>query len=148
MRIGVILVGALLPMSCGGSSKTTLSNETPLAAAGSAGATHGACSIPRDSFDAGPGSCAVARAYVTCHTPSGAGCLCLSDDPTTCPDCAETFQNAQLSCESKCAANEYAVSCGGPPRPNGNVAYQGVPAGCHSLSGTPGGNQYACCPCD
>ena len=108
----------------------------------------GQCQWPDSLNDAGPGACAVARTYVACTYPAGGGCSCLSDDPTSCPECGPS---TGATCRSMCGANDYAVSCGGPPQPiaDGGVGfeYQSVPAACSVLAVTPGGNAYACCPC-
>lgn len=109
-----------------------------------------ACRWPESLNDAGPGirACAVGRAYVECSYPSGAGCGCISNDPTTCPGCGPA---TGATCHSQCAANEYAVSCGGPPAllPDGGIGdpYQDAPAACTVIAGTPAGNSYSCCPC-
>jgi hypothetical protein len=107
-----------------------------------------ACQWPASLNDAGPGACTVGRAYVVCSYPSGGGELCISDDPTSCPGFSST------ACTNKCAPNEYAVSCGGPPpgpTADGGApafTYQEAPAGCVSVGFTPGGNEYSCCPCE
>jgi len=108
----------------------------------------GQCHWPESLNDAGPGACAVGYAYVDCRFPSGAGCLCISNDPTSCPGCGP---GSGATCENRCASNEYAVSCGGPPRllPDGGFAsYQQAPDACVGIAGTPGGNLYSCCPCE
>jgi hypothetical protein len=152
MRIGVLLLAVgVRAVACGGEATTAGvqqgSNSNDSAGNSSAGAVTNPseCGWPVSLDDAGPGACAVGRAYVNCTGASG-GCLCLSDDPTTCAGCAEQFPGP-LTCVSECAANEYAVSCGGPPTFDG-VTYQDVPANCHLVGATPGGNQYACCPCE
>ncbi len=131
--------------------------------AGGSTASPGPCKWPASLDDAGPGACSVARAYVHCTYPSGVACeggarasspsglgmSCLSDDLTSCSGCIST--TGVMTCMSVCAANEYAVSCGGPPRPSpdGGFAadYQGPPDGCVGVDGTPAGNSYSCCPC-
>ncbi|MEO8901941.1 MAG: hypothetical protein ABI627_10475 [Polyangiaceae bacterium] len=151
MRIGVALLGVgLMAVGCAGeaSKRGAEQGANPNGSAGKPGAASASsseCTWPASLNDAGLGACGVGRAYVNCTGPSG-GCLCLSDDPTTCAACAEQFQGP-LTCVSECAANEYAVSCGGPPQPGSGFVYQDVPAACHSVAATPGGSQYACCPC-
>ncbi len=108
------------------------------------------CHWPESLNDAGPGACTVGRAYVVCHFPSGAGCLCISDDPTSCPNCGPV---TGATCQNVCAQGEYAVSCGGPPIPiglpdGGFGSYQKAPDGCTGVGATPGGNLYSCCPCE
>jgi hypothetical protein len=117
----------------------------------SAAATQ-ACRWPESLNDAGPGvrACGVGRAFVECTYPSGAGCGCISDDPTSCPGCGPA---SGATCRSRCAPNEYAVSCGGPPAlplPDGSFAslYQDAPDACVGVAGTPAGNLYSCCPCE
>ncbi|MES1173008.1 MAG: hypothetical protein ABUL62_01675 [Myxococcales bacterium] len=137
MRIGARLAGiGLLACACGGEAAPNGSKQT---------GTPSECGRPTVSADAGSGACSVARAYVSCTSANG-GCLCLSDDPTTCSNCAAQFPGP-LTCVSQCAASEYAVSCGGPPQPGGGTTYRDVPAACHVVASTPGGSQYACCPC-
>jgi hypothetical protein len=108
------------------------------------------------------GACTVGRAYVVCKYPSGVVCdggfgasspgginmLCISDDPAGCPGCSATSGTA--TCMNRCAPNEYAVSCGGPPMqlPDGGFGgYQEPPDACVGAGGTPAGNEYLCCPC-
>jgi hypothetical protein len=121
------------------------------------------CHWPAGLNDGGPGACHVGRAYVECAYSEGVTCedgtgafspdgvteLCLSNDGRSCSGCRSTTGTA--ACASKCAVNEYAVSCGGPPRPtpDGGSAseYQSAPTGCIAIGSTPGGNTYSCCPC-
>jgi len=123
----------------------------------------GQCPWPASLNDAGPGACTVGRAFVECSYPSGVVCdgglgasggsgitmLCISDDPTSCSGCASTAGAA--TCKNRCAANEYAVSCGGPPipSPDGSFSddYQAPPHGCVGAGVTPGGSAFSCCPC-
>jgi hypothetical protein len=123
------------------------------------------CHWPASLNDAGPGACAVGRAYVSCSYPTGVSCEggggassksgvsmgCISDDPTSCEGCGST--SGAATCKSICAPNEYAVSCGGPPHPSNDggpdeFVYQQAPANCRDVGVTPGGNQYSCCPCE
>jgi hypothetical protein len=101
----------------------------------------GACHWPAD--DAGPNvtACTVGRAFVECMYPSGETCECISDDPTTCAGCG--VADAAATCRSKCAANQYAVSCGGVP----GMTYQTAPTACVGVASSPEGNEYSCCPC-
>jgi hypothetical protein len=103
----------------------------------------GACHWPADLGDAGPTvtACSVGRAFVECMYPSGATCECISDDPTTCTGCG--LADAAATCQSKCAANQYAVSCGGVP----GMTYQTAPTACVGVASSPEGNEYSCCPC-
>jgi len=155
-----------LPPFCGGGEPQPPPTAADVSNAGDAGtepdggdrvpekgatdASHdaGQCRWPDSLDDGGPGACAVARAYVQCTYPSGAGCFCLNDDPTSCPECGP---NTGAVCTSVCAPDEYAVSCGGPPRvlSDGGVGfdYQSAPASCTPAGATPGGNEYSCCPC-
>lgn len=103
-----------------------------------------------DDVDSGVRACVVGQAHVQCYFSSGAGYGCLSDDPTTCsifgPENGAT-------CTNDCEANEYAVSCGGPPKytsPDGSIgfSYQEVPEVCKIIVGNPSGNVIACCPCE
>jgi hypothetical protein len=116
--------------------------------------------------DAGPGSCRVGRFHLECTYPTGATCddgttytgtggvrmLCVSEDPTTCPGCHPT--SGTVSCESKCSANQYATSCGGPPRlalDGGGTDrgyYQEPPDVCQLATPTPSGMGFYCCPCE
>jgi hypothetical protein len=125
---------------------------------------YGQCRWPASLDDAGPGACLVGRAYVQCSYPSGVTCdggegafspegitqLCISNDPASCSGCNST--EGAATCKSVCAPNEYAMSCGGPPRgsPDGNSSfeYQEAPDGCVGVGFTPGGNGYYCCPCE
>jgi hypothetical protein len=123
------------------------------------------CKWPTSLDDAGPGACGVGRAYVKCTYPSGVSCeggvgasspggltmLCISEDPTSCSGCESI--SGPPTCTNMCAPNEYAVSCGGPPRFSSdggfdNFAYQQAPANCVGVGGTPAGNLYSCCPCE
>jgi hypothetical protein len=86
------------------------------------------------------GACTVERHSLTCNAPSGAGCLCVTDD-TTCPECTL----ANVTCTDGCNANEYALSCGGPPHPEDpTFTYASAPVTCRSLGATPAGNAYYC----
>ena len=115
--------------------------------------------------DAGPGACRVGRFHLECHFPEGATCdsgqsytgtggvrmLCVSDDPTSCPGCHPT--SGTVTCTSMCAPNQYATSCGGPPRlavDGGGIDpdyYQEPPAVCSLVTPTPSGMGFWCCPC-
>jgi hypothetical protein len=92
--------------------------------------------------DAGAGACAVGRHDLTCNDPSGAGCLCVTDD-SSCPGCTI----ANVTCTNQCNSNEYALSCGGPPHFDPGFTYASAPDSCRSVGATPGGNVYYCCPC-
>jgi hypothetical protein len=99
-----------------------------------------ACELPRS--DGGAGACLVARYAVECTNASG-GCSCLSDDPNVCSECPLS----KASCHSLCAKDEYAISCGGPPRFNTTTPYESAPAACRVLASFPSGGVYSCCPC-
>jgi hypothetical protein len=107
----------------------------------------GQCHWQDGLYDGGPGVCAVARAYLACTDPVRGACHCLSDDPTSCPECGPS---TGAVCKSLCASNEYAVSCGGPLdllADGGVLDDQSAPAACTIVTVTPAGNTYACCPC-
>jgi hypothetical protein len=127
--------GATLPSQTTSPSvdASTAADETPPAAK--------CVSMPDESTT--PGACDVALAFVQCTYPSGSGCGCLSNDPTTCPGCGPS---TGATCRSVCSANEYAVSCGGPPDPN--FVYEDAPDACVGAAVTPFGNEYSCCPCE
>lgn len=135
--------------------------HSPLDDAGSM-ESGGQCRWPDSLNDAGPGvrACQVGRALVQCTYPSGIACgvtssgplteWCISDDPTSCPNCRPLPSGA--TCTNQCAPGQYAVSCGGPPLvpfPDGGATsvYQETPSACTPAGVTPGGNAYACCPC-
>jgi hypothetical protein len=108
--------------------------------------------LPNDSSGCGyaagldstaPGACKVGRVQLACTLPSGGGCECVTDE-MTCSGCGSDVGGV---CQSKCGANEYAVSCGGPPPFDGSFTYADPPAGCHSGLGNPGGSAFYCCPC-
>jgi hypothetical protein len=138
---------------------------TPEVSSSDASSQLPACSWP-SPVDAGPGACRVGRAYVGCTYPSGVTCddgstytstpggvtmLCVSDDPTSCPGCRPISGTA--TCKSKCAPEQYAMSCGGPPRFTSdggfdNSYYQQSPDVCTLLAPTPSGMGFWCCPCE
>ncbi|HVV52264.1 MAG TPA: hypothetical protein VHO06_21525 [Polyangia bacterium] len=96
------------------------------------------CSWPSSLNDAdGRTACQPARAFVSCTDSTGAGCECLSDQVS----CA--CQAAGVTCQDKCAANQYAVACGGV----GPGAVPSPPDGCTFAGANPGGVAYYCCPC-
>ena len=125
-----------------------------------------ACRWPTP-VDAGPGACSVGRLHLECIYPAGVAFddgstwtspsgpvrdLCLSDDPTICPGAHSIAGPA--SCQSKCASNQYAMSCGGPPRlalDGGGydpAYYQEPPDVCTLATPTPSGMGFWCCPCE
>jgi hypothetical protein len=75
-----------------------------------------------DSFDAGVViiPCSVGNAFLTCTLPGG-GCECTSDVATCrsyCGDAAGCQDPcADASCTNRCAPDQIAMGCGGPPRP-------------------------------
>ncbi len=155
MRIQLLLGLGWLAGACGGSaaieSTSTSAGNAQGAAAGAASST-GECRALANTVDAGSAACSVARALVECASsdPTSGSCECLSDDPTTCAFCRQQL-TGEVTCVSKCAANEYAVACGGPPIINGDgTSSQGpvsAPPGCGDLGYTPAGSEFACCPC-
>jgi hypothetical protein len=87
----------------------------------------------------------VARYFLQCGPGNDITGLCLSDDPTACQG-----PNAIPHCTDQCEADEYAVSCGGPPVLDADGSVQPTPlppSACRSMGGTPGGNVFYCCPC-
>jgi hypothetical protein len=135
--------GATAPSQKNSASSDALTSSDSSTAAAETGAAE--CTRATELDDAGAGACSVALAYVECTYPSGAGCGCLSDDPTACPGCGPS---EGATCKNHCNANEYAVACGGPPSPNSNVVYQDAPDACVGASYTPAGVVFACCPCE
>src|SRR5215471_9213627 len=81
------------------------------------------CGWPSGLGDAGSGGCQAAAAFAECMNAAGEGCGCLSDSSLTCDGC----QAAGATCRDICAANQYAVACGGIG-PTANDATP--PAGC------------------
>lgn len=87
----------------------------------------------------------VGAAYFVCKDPGGGGCACVSDDPTGCIQGCNAASGA--SCQSQCAPNEYAMSCGqagggGIPRPDQEPPDARVPTG--GIMGL----VFYCCPCE
>lgn len=153
MRIGLLLLGlGWVTSACGGnaavdSKQVSAGNAQGVSTAGATGDA-AECRLPSRSADAGLGACTVARALVVCTSsaPGSGSCECLSDDPTTCAFCREQL-TGDVTCLSQCAANEYAVACGGPPIPDGDVHYEDAPSGCTGLGYSPAGSEFVCCPC-
>ncbi len=102
---------------------------------GRAGATQ--CTHDPSLDQTGPGACSVGPTLLQCFSPSGLICECVADSGTC--DCP-----AGSSCNSKCAANQYAVGCGGPTP---GVAYQTAPGSCAFSATTSVGTIFSCCPC-
>jgi hypothetical protein len=106
-----------------------------------------ACSWPA-SVDAPDGAtlsgCSAGRLLLVCKGSSSGVEVCLSSDPTQCPDSASVAADYP-TCTEQCADDEYAVGCGATDAP--------TPVGCHALTtldaslpvGFPTG--FACCPC-
>ncbi len=157
--VGLVFAVSLARATTGCSSaseSTTAKSE--------ATATPSTCQWPASLNDAGPGACSVGRAYVRCTYPSGVSCEggpgasspdgltmgCISEDLTNCSGCGST--SGAATCTDMCAPNEYALSCGGPPRLTADggfdSTYQQPPANCVGKGGTPAGNGYYCCPCE
>jgi hypothetical protein len=103
-----------------------------------------ACHAPYGFPEAGAGvtACTVRQAYVQC-TSSAGGCLCISDDPSRCPGCSASNG---YTCTNQCSPGSYGVVCGGPG-PNPPPIYQSLPSNCTNVGVTPGGSEFACCPC-
>jgi hypothetical protein len=163
------LVPALLLMSCSGSSANATSDaKSPdLPAAVEAGSALDAssldassqlpaCSLPTP-VDAGADACLIGRFHLQCTYPAGVAFgdgstftspngpvrdLCVSDDPTGCPGSHPI--SGVATCESKCAPDQYAISCGGPPDQG---YYQEPPDTCVLATPTPSGVGFWCCPC-
>ncbi|HEX4352291.1 MAG TPA: hypothetical protein VHZ95_05240 [Polyangiales bacterium] len=96
------------------------------------------------ALDGSAGQCKAARAYLTCQGSNGGGEGCLSNDLTQCPGPDPVIGETFSACKDACAADEYAVACGGP----GPGPYPSPPAGCRDSSiANPGGGSVACCPC-
>jgi len=117
-RVALLLAG-LVAVSCGG------------------GATM--CGHPAALDDAGVGACAIKRAALFCESPTLGGCECVTDDATC---------GCGIPCENKCRANEYAASCGGPPRDPPQSDYADPPPGCRNVGTFPNGGSFFCCPCE
>jgi hypothetical protein len=98
------------------------------------------CSWSSSLDDAGSTGCHAAAAFVECKNAAGEGCACLSDNSLTCDGC----QAVGATCRDVCAADQYAVACGGVGPGAGAFT---PPAGCTSAGVTPGGVGYYCCPC-
>jgi hypothetical protein len=106
-----------------------------------------ACKWPANLGPGNGGACTASRFFLACHAGDLTQ-LCTSNAPNACPN------SGGGSCESRCAPNEYAIACGGPPGlppPPGHPAPpappDNAPAGCRSAGITPGGLSFACCPC-
>ena len=93
--------------------------------------------------DAGTGPCHAARSYVTCTSPSGTGCACVSND-STCDECP---LEADATCQDNCETNEYGLACDPVRTDNGSFTFAPVPFGCRGIDGSFFGNAFYCCPC-
>jgi hypothetical protein len=97
--------------------------------------------------DAGPGvvACQVGKELFWCHDGSTQGCAWVSDAGPACP-------LPGASCLNACAADEYALQCGGVPllrQPGGPVSYQEAPTGCRRTGPSPRVEIATyCCPCE
>jgi hypothetical protein len=121
----VLLGGAI---SCANDANTDNTN-----------ALNSQCSWPSSLNGAdGRTACQPARALVSCTDSTGAGCGCLSDQ-ISCDGC----QIQGVTCRDQCAADQYAVACGGV----GPGAVPSPPDGCTFAGANPGGVAYYCCPC-
>jgi hypothetical protein len=109
-------------------------------ARGDGGAGTGAtCAWPAslDTPDAGAGACRPAHDLLSCGDE-----LCLSNDPTQCPE-ENSVTTPMSDCHDLCGAQEFAVVCGSV----GPGPISDPPAGCHGELATPGGIVFYCCPC-
>ncbi|MEO7035566.1 MAG: hypothetical protein ABI548_16690 [Polyangiaceae bacterium] len=144
MRFGVVLLVFVSPciaaFGCSG-PQLTYAPDASMAGAPDNGGSEGAdlCNLPKNSNSSPIGSCLSAAKFVDCTFDSGAGVGCLSNGATTC-DGADG-----ATCVDKCASDQFAISCGGPPAMG--VTYEDVPANCEVAANTPGGKAYACCSC-
>jgi hypothetical protein len=147
LTIAVTLAASLA--ACGGSTTSGAAGVPTDHDASEASDVDGGlqCRWPASLNDAAPGECHAARAFVNCSYTSGAGCGCLSSDPTMCPNCGPSNG---ATCQDRCTVNEYAVACGGigPPTmgaANGNAQ---PPDTCHAVGAVPSGTAFYCCPCE
>jgi hypothetical protein len=139
MRIGVLLLTCIAWAGCNGPQLTYAPDAGAAGAAGAADADAGnVCDVPKNSNSAPIGACLSAPKFVDC-TLDGSSAGCLSNGADACTG----LEGA--TCVSKCAANQYAVSCGGPAT-NG-VTYDPVPANCKIVATAQNGKSYACCSC-
>src|SRR5450432_4326419 len=108
MTRSVLLFACLVIASCGGGSN-------------GAATSGGLCPHPASLDDAGAGACTLGRAALFCESATQGGCGCVTNDQSC--GCA-------IPCQNKCHANEYALSCGGPPSPPDRdaAAYADPPA--------------------
>ena len=121
---------ALIALSCSGNNGVTTAN----------GLSSQQCRWPSVLTDGGGRTtCQAARALVSCTDSTGAGCGCISND-VSCDGC----QVSGVTCHDQCAANQYAVACGGV----GPGPVPSPPDGCTFASANPGGIAYYCCPCN
>jgi hypothetical protein len=137
--------------SAAGAEVAELSKVTKEGAAGAPGSVASAvdasgCKMPAQAPpDAGVRACGMGVTLLDCTDARGYGCECVASDPAGgCTGCgpAEGY-----TCQNKCAPNEYATACGGPPSFDGGFAYEGPPDGCRVASVTPAGLLFYCCPC-
>ncbi|HVZ33063.1 MAG TPA: hypothetical protein VG963_11590, partial [Polyangiaceae bacterium] len=106
------------------------------AAVADAGKPAGSCAALENFGAADAGSCSAARLYLSCSYAGGVTGLCLSEDPSHCPD---PQPGTALQCQDQCGSNEYAVSCSSLPRPGAPAPTLSTPPGCRSAGATPGG---------
>jgi hypothetical protein len=129
---------------CGGASLCAGVGAADAGAAGSGDATTlPGCSWPANlnPTDASSGQCNAARTLLSCKGSNGGGAGCISNDPTQCAG-LNAQPGVSFTCSDQCAANEYGAACGFGPGPAPEP-----PAGCRTMSVTPGGTLYYCCPC-
>jgi len=144
--MGLASAVVLVALACAGcSSSSSGSGSGSGSSSGSSSSLNnpGACTAPYDFPEAGAGvvACNVG-VYVACTSSQGGGCLCISDNPSECPGCSASNG---YTCTNKCGVGYFGVSCGGPG-PSGPT-YQSLPSNCTNVGYTPGGSEFACCPC-
>jgi len=96
----------------------------------------------KSSLPAAPAGCRAAAYYVVC-TQGDETQSCLSDSAMQCSDLGGTNLS---NCHDTCAADEYALGCGGV---GPNAPSFSEPNNCRGFGRNPGGGSEAfCCPCD
>ena len=134
MSRAALLIACLVVAGCAGSSADS---------ALPADAALGMCGHAAGLSDGGPHACVVGKQYVTCDSPSGRGCACVTDD-ASCADCAAPVGS---TCQNNCEANEYALGCGGLLPGDASFTAPVIPPGCHVIDSSFSGEGYYCCPC-
>jgi hypothetical protein len=116
-----------------------------LAVAGCGGKAANQCGRAASVEDAGPGACVAANALLSCVTPAGTDCRCLSDNGS-CPGCGP---ETRAICHDECLPTEYAARCGDGPTADASfvVVYDDPPPGCRLIGLGNGLASAYCCPC-